>query len=102
MGGKRQLSASTYVLTKTGSLPHLAHDEGYLATDRTMQAIGMNIPLDNTTAEIYEHQFWTNVDGNFQLTEVDMRENLPTFISDPSNRMVVEALMEERTQQLSA
>lgn len=102
MGGKRQLSCSTYALTKTGSLPHLAHDEGFLATERTMAAIGMNIPFDNLTAEPYEHQFWGNVDGTFQLTEIDMRENLPQFITDPSNRMVVEALMEERTQQLSA
>jgi len=54
MGGKRQLSCSTYVLAKTGSLPHLAHDEGFLATDRTMTAIGMDIPLDNKTAEMYE------------------------------------------------
>jgi hypothetical protein len=31
-----------------------------------------------------------------------MREKLPLFISDPSGRSRVEALMEEKTQQLTA
>jgi len=77
-----------------------------------MEAIGMcQIPITKLTSESFEDQFWTNFDGQQGLTELQMREELPFFITDPSNRMKVEALMEgrndaaldqEETQQLSA
>lgn len=76
----------------------MENDEGYLATDRVMKAIGMQeIPMSNLTAEPFEEQFWSNFDGQFGLTEIQMREDLPYFITDPSNRMKVEALMDGRT-----
>ena len=102
MGGKSQLSAANYGLAKTGLLPALANDEGFLACDRVMGAIGMHgVPFSRTTSEPIEHQFWSNVDGTFGLTDGGMREELPNLIADPSNRMKVEAMMEE-TKQLGA
>jgi len=100
MGGRKHLSAGQYVLAKGGLVPHLAHDEGFLATDRVMDAIGMNkIALDKTTAEPFEHQFWSNVDGHLQLTEEGMRGELPA-ITDPSGAMSA-ALSGEETRQLA-
>ena len=101
LGGRKHLSAGQYVLGKSGLLPHLAHDEGFLATDRVMEAVGLNkYPLDRTTAEPFEHQFWSNVDGHLQLNEVGMRAELPA-ITDPSGAMKAQALMAGETKQLA-
>jgi len=112
IGTKQNISLAQYCYTKQGLRPDLENTEAYLATDRVMEAIGMcQIPITKLTAESFEDQFWTNFDGQQGLTELQMREELPFFITDPSNRMKVEALMEgrndaaldqEETQQLSA
>ena len=101
-----------YVLAKQGLRPDIAGSDDFAATDRVMEALGLNeISLDKTTAEDYESQFWSNFDGVYNLTEVTMREEIPYFITDTSNRMKVEAIMEgraaeqveaEETQQLGA
>jgi hypothetical protein len=106
------LSVAQFVLAKQGLRPDLAKDESFIATDKVMTAIGMTeIPLSKLTAEPFEIQFWNNFDGQFNLTEIQMREELPYFITDPTNRMKVEAIMEgrsdahletEATQQLAA
>ena len=101
LGGRRHLSAGQFVLAKAGLLPHLAHDEGFLATDRVMDAVGMNsYPPDRTTAEPFEAQFWSNVDGHLGLSEQGMRAELPA-ITDPSGAMKAQALMGEETRQLA-
>jgi len=101
LGGRRHLSAGQFVLAKAGLLPHLAHDEGFLATDRVMDAVGMNTyPPDKTTAEPFEAQFWSNVDGHLGLSEQGMRAELPA-ITDPSGAMKAQALMGEETRQLA-
>jgi len=111
LGGKYHLSIQQYVLGKQGLRPDLAKCEKFLTTDKVMNAIGMtSIPLSNLTAEPYEVQFWNNFDGQYNLTEIKMREDLPYFITDPTNRMKVEAIMDgrsngleaEKTQQLAA
>jgi hypothetical protein len=101
LGGRGgNLSAGQYSLAKAGLLPHLAHDEGYLATDRVMEAIGMGAYLpDRTTAEPFELQFWSNLDGHLQLTEAGMRAELPA-ITGPSGERA-QALMGEETRQLA-
>lgn len=74
LGGARHPSVQQFVLGKAGLLPHLTHDEGYLATDRVMDAVGMNaIPIGKETAETFEEQFWNNLDGLF-LTERGFNE----------------------------
>ena len=112
VGARHNMTVQQYVLAKQGMRPDLANDEDFLTTDKVMTAIGMTeIPLSNLTAEPYEVQFWSNFDGQFNLTEIQMREELPYFITDPTNRMKVEAIMEgrsnahletEETQQLAA
>lgn len=98
VGAKHSITVAQYVLAKQGLRPDLAQDETFLTTDKVMSAIGMtDIPLNNLTAEPYEVQFWNNFDGQFNLTEIQMREELPYFITDPTNRMKVEAIMEGRT-----
>jgi len=62
----------------------------------------LQLNISKVTAEPFESQFWSTFDQQFSLTEIDMREKLPLFIADPSNRSQVEALMEEKTQQLTA
>ena len=112
VGARHNMTVQQYVLAKQGMRPDLANDEDFLTTDKVMTAIGMTeIPLSNLTAEPYEVQFWSNFDGQFNLTEIQMREELLYFITDPTNRMKVEAIMEgrsnahletEETQQLAA
>lgn len=93
-------------MTKTGYRPELENDEGYLATDRVMTAIGMNkVGLSKLTAEDFESQFWGNFDSLFELKELDMKEELPNFITDSSSQMQAQAYLdgaEETTKQLSA
>ena len=42
LGTKQHLSISQFVLAKQGSRPDLANDSSFLATDRVMEAIGLN------------------------------------------------------------
>lgn len=101
LGGRRHLSSGQFVLAKAGLLPHLAHDEGFLATDRVMDAVGLNgYPLDKTTAEPFEFQFWSNVDGHLGLSEQGLRAELPA-ITDPAGAMKAQALMGEETKKLA-
>lgn len=105
-----QMSVANYVYTKAGLRPSLEQDEGYLAADRVMTAIGMTTPIDLNCAEDPENQFWTNVTGTFELSEEGMKSDLAVMITDPSNRMKMEAIMEgragylgeESTKELSA
>lgn len=90
-------------MAQQGTRPDLVSDESYLTTEKVLGVVGMNvIPLSNLTAEPYETQFWNNFDGQFNLTEIQMREDLPYFITDPSNRLKVEAIMDGRADALEA
>lgn len=102
LGKRNHLSVAQFVLANQGLRPDLQNDEGYQATVRAFRAIDLQLNINNLTAEPFESQFWSTFDHQFNLTEIDMREKLPLFISDPSNRSQVEALMEEKTQQLTA
>jgi len=93
------MSVTQYVLGTQGLRDQ---DEGYLACERAFEAIGLTLQINKLTAEPFEQQFWSTYDTQFDLSEIEMREKLPLFISDPSNRSQVEALMEEKTQQLTA
>lgn len=54
---KTSVSMTNYILTKNGYRPDLESDEGFLATDRCMTAIGMSAPGSILTAEDFESQF---------------------------------------------
>jgi len=99
------MSVSSYCMTKGGFRPDLENTEEFLATERVMNAIGMNkADLSILTAEDFESQFWGSFDGLFELKEIEMREELPMFITDASSRVQAQALLdtEETTKQLSA
>mgnify|MGYP001316060774 FL=1 len=103
LGGAKNFNVSAYVMAQQGLRPDLVNDEAYLTTEKVLNVVGMNtIPLTNLTAEPYETQFWNNFDGQFNLTEIQMREDLPYFITDPSNRLKVEAIMDGRADALEA
>ena len=95
-----QVSVTNYIMAKTGYRADLEGSEEFLATDKVMTAIGMNkIALNKLTAETYEFQFWTNFDGLFDMNEIEMKEEMPFFITDPTNRMKVQAIMEGRVEE---
>lgn len=91
-----QMSVANYAYAKAGVRPALQEDEGYKATDKVMTAVGMELPISLNTAMDPEMQFWSNVDNTFHLSEVGMKKDLAIMITDPSNRMKVEAIMEGR------
>lgn len=70
--------------------PDLANDEGYLATERAFEAIGLELELNNLTAMPYEEQFWATFDAQFELTEIEMRKVMPNLISSPANLMMLD------------
>lgn len=90
-------------MAKNGLRPDLANNESYLTTDKVMTAIGMTAEsVSLLTAEPLEQQFWNKFDIQHSLTEIKMREELPMFIVDPTNRQKVEAIMEGRATALDA
>jgi hypothetical protein len=92
-------SFSLYIMARTGQLDHLSADHGFQATLRVMNAIGLGQIEFNphTSAEPNEDAFWNQFDIIYQLSEESMQEELPQFVTDPSNRAAVEALMNKQT-----
>lgn len=90
-----RLSVTEYIYTKMGARPNMAEDEGFLAADRVMTAIGMNqIDYTTTTALDPEGQFWRQVNNVFALSEVGLKQDLAIMITDPANKMKVDAIMD--------
>lgn len=93
---------NTYIMARNGLLSHLENDEGYNATIRVMDAMGLeNIEFNHRTAQPIEEQFWEQFDGVFSLTEGGLREELPFFVTDPSNLAKVEALFATKQEALN-
>lgn len=83
-------SVTVFVLTKQGKLGHLEGNEGYQATLRVFEALGLdNIDLNFNSSEPHEDQFWTQFDGLFELSENEMRKQLPHIVVDPNNHAKV-------------
>lgn len=79
-GPRKTMEISSYVQGKLGR-PDLAEDEGFLATDRVFEAVGLGgAQFNMKTSEAYEDQFWRNYDRTYELSEIEMREQLPIFI----------------------
>jgi len=100
LGSKNSLSVAQYLQAREGLRPDVFGTEGYEATARVLEAIGANFPSNKNTAREYDNQFWFNFDQRYELTEIGMREELPGLISDPQNRMRVEAILDETQQVL--
>jgi hypothetical protein len=62
-----------------------------------MEKLGLDhIQIDRKSAQPYEEQFWEQLDVVFNLSEKGLREELPYFVTDPSNKAKVEALLAGR------
>lgn len=94
---------SIYIMARQGQLDHLQNDEGFQATMRVLDTMGLGaIQLSPHSAQPAEEQFWEQFDGVYQLTEQEMKRELPNFVTDPSNRAKVEALMEGHQESIKA
>lgn len=102
---------TTYLYARLGKLPHVEQDADFQATHRVMTKLGLDhVEIDRKSAQPYEEQFWEQYDVIQELTEEEMRKELPGFVTDPSNKAKVEALLagrraalgHEETQKLAA
>jgi protein-tyrosine-phosphatase len=74
-----------------------------------MNKLGLDQIVVNTdTAQPWEEQWWEQFDAIMDLSEEEMRREVPFFVADPRNQAQVQALLEgrahskETTQQLQA
>ena len=87
-------SFTTYLYTQ---LNLIQKNEDFEAAQRVMEALGLNkVEIDRKTAQPYEDQFWDQFDVIFELSEDGLQRELPAFITDPSNKAKVEALIAGR------
>jgi hypothetical protein len=94
-------SFSVYIMARCGLLDHLQGDEGFSATMRVLDTMGLGaMDFNDKTAMPTEEQFWEQFDGVYSLTEAEMKRELPNFVTDPNNRSKVDALLEGRTESL--
>lgn len=97
---KNSLSIAQFLQAREGLRPDIFGTEGYEATNRVLEAIGADFSVNKKTAREYDSQFWFNFDQKYELTEIGMREELPGLVSDPQNRLRVEAILDETKQVL--
>jgi hypothetical protein len=96
-------SMNVYIYGRLGKLPHLAGDNGYQATVKVLDQMGLGaVNFDRTTAMPFEEQFWKQFDNIFELSESEMMEELPVMVCNPSDRTKLSALLDTRHQQLAA
>lgn len=87
-------SFNTYIYTNLGLI---APGEGFDSVTRVMEALGLNkTDINRKTAQSFEDQFWDQFDVIMELTEDGLARELPAFITDPSNKAKVEALISGR------
>lgn len=92
-------SFGIFALAKAGKLAHMERDESFQASMRVLDAMNLgDIEIEQTTAMPPEEQFWQQIDGFLQLTEKDMRKQMPYFITDKANQAKVEALLSENEE----
>lgn len=90
-------SLTTYLYARLGKLSVSAQNADFQATERVFQKLGLDqIEMDKTTAQPYECQFWSQYDIIQQLSEEELRRDLPILVTDLNNRAKVEALLEDR------
>jgi protein-tyrosine-phosphatase len=87
-------SFTTYIYTNLGLIPQ---DQGFEGAARVMEALGLNrIEIDRKSAEPYEEQFWNQYDVIMELSEDGLNRELPAFVTDPTNKAKVDALIAGR------
>jgi hypothetical protein len=62
-----------------------------------LEALGLSkVEISRKTAQSYEEQFWDQFDVIFELSEDGLQREIPAFVTDPSNKAKVEALISGR------
>jgi len=86
------------VNVKIGRRPDLKDDASFMATDRVMTAINMNLrEINKKTSRPLEQQFWNNFEGINKVNEAAMLEALPQFVPELSNQQVARAISSGQT-----
>jgi hypothetical protein len=87
-------SFNTWLLANLELIPR---SEGYEETTRVLEALGLtNVKIDRKSAEPFEEQFWAQYDVIMELSEEGLAREIPAFVTDPSNKAKVEALIAGR------
>ena len=67
-----------------------------------MEALGLNsIEINRKSAQPYETQFWDQFDVLMDLSEEGLMQELPAFITDPTNKAKVDALIAGRKRDVT-
>ena len=87
-------SFTTYLYSQLGLIQK---GEDFEAAQRVLEALGLSkVEISRKTAQSYEEQFWDQFDVIFELSEEGLQREIPAFITDPSNKAKVEALISGR------
>jgi hypothetical protein len=90
-----------WIMGKLGKLDGVEHDEGFQATCRVMTALGFdNIQFDHHSTQPFEDQFWKQFDALYELSEANMKSELPILTVDPNNAAAMQALMDKHQDKL--
>ena len=87
-------SFTTYLYSQLGLIQK---GEDFEASQRVLEALGLSkVEISRKTAQSYEEQFWDQFDVIFELSEDGLQREIPAFVTDPSNKAKVEALISGR------
>ena len=85
---------TSYIYAKLGLI---GKDEGFEATSRVLEALSLHrIDVDRKSAQPYEEQFWEQYDVIMELSEDGLARELPAFVTDPTNKAKVDAIIAGR------
>jgi hypothetical protein len=96
-GSSKQPLFTQYIYARLGKLPHLQNCPDFQTASAVLAKLGLDtIEIDRKSAQPFEEQFWEQYDVLNDLSEEELRRELPVFLTDPSNQAKVEALLEGR------
>jgi len=86
IGPTNQSCFNVYIMARCGLLDHMQSDAGFQATMHVMDTMGLGaVEFNDKTAMPTEEQFWSQFDGVYELTEAELKRELPNIVTDPSN-----------------
>jgi len=86
IGPTNQSCFNVYIMARCGLLDHMQSDAGFQATMHVMTTMGLDaVEFNDKTAMPTEEQFWSQFDGVYELTEAELKRELPNIVTDPSN-----------------
>ena len=68
-----------------------------------MEKLGLDgVTINFNSTQPHEEQFWDQYDYLMELSEADLRKQLPYIVTDPKQYSKVEALMDGRVKEVMA